>query len=577
MPGLFAAALRLQAGARRAAFERAAGRPEAAQAAVLRRLLARHRTTAFGRAHHFARIDSPAEYARRVPIRDFEGLRPWVERILTGERGVLTAETPRAFASTSGTTGQPKLIPCTPTWQAQLTSLMRLWMLAALRDHPGSFDRAILTLVSPAVEDHTPDGRPVGALSGMAYRRLPWLIRRQYAVPYAACLVRDPDTRYFVTMRLALARMVSAIAAPNATSLIRLAETAHRHGEAIVRAIHDGTLGVPPPDLPGDPGDLAALAAIGARLRPDPARARSLARAAAAPGGLTPGVAWPDLRLIACWLGGTAGLHARRLVDHYGDVPRRDLGLFASEGRMTVPLESETAAGVLALDTSFFEFIPEERIDDAVPPVLLAHELEDGRRYYVLLSGENGLYRYDINDVVEVQGFHRRAPRIAFVRKGRDMVSITGEKLHLNHLQAAMAEAEAETKQPVWQFRVIPDVDGWRYDVLVEFQTGAIEAGAARAFVRAVDGALGRLNREYAGKRASRRLRPPRLRVMRPGWAEGQCRADVRRGQRDAQYKWAAIRLEWDPASRDHVLADVEAGESGLGGGPQGRADLLDQ
>jgi hypothetical protein len=361
-------------------------------------------------------------------------------------------------------------------------------------------------------------------------------------------------------MRLALARMVSVIAAPNATSLIRLAETAHRHGEAIVRAIHDGTLGVPPPHATGD---LAALAAIRARLRPDPARARALTRAAAAPGGLTPGAAWPDLRLIACWLGGTAGLHARRLGDHYGDVPRRDLGLFASEGRMTVPLESETAAGVLALDTSFYEFIPEERIDDAVPPVRLAHELEDGRRYYVLLSGENGLYRYDINDVVEVRGLHGRTPRIAFVRKGRDMVSITGEKLHLNHLQAAIAEAEDETKLSVWQFRFVPDVDACRYDVLVELAGACGDAGALRAFLHAVDAALARLNREYAQKRASRRLLAPRLFLMRPGWAERQCLADIRGGKRDAQHKWPAIRLEWDDASRAEVLACV--GEGGPG------------
>jgi hypothetical protein len=555
-----ALALRLGASARHARFQRATERPEDAQGAVLRRLLSRNAGTAFGRAHAFATIDGPAEFARRVPIRDFEGFRPWVERVVAGEPHVLTAETPTAFATTSGTTGQPKLVPVTPTWESELAGAMRVWMLGALRDHARCFEHGILTLVSPAVEGRTPDGRPVGALSGMAYQRIPWLLRRQYAAPYAAHLIPDPDLRYFVTMRLGLARRVSTIATPNATSLIRLAETAARHSEAIVRAVHDGTLGVPMAEgaSPSSPIATRALEAIRGWLRPDPVRARALERAAADAGRLTPAACWPELALIACWLGGTAGHHARQLADHYGDVPLRDLGLVASEGRMTVPLEDGTPAGVLAVDTGFFEFVPEERIDEPEPPVRLAHELEDGRRYYVLLSGANGLYRYDINDVVEVRGFHGETPRIAFVRKGRDMVSITGEKLHLNHLQAAIAEAEDETKLSVWQFRFIPDADAWRYDVLVELSGGPGEAGAPRAFLHAMDSALGRLNREYAAKRASRRLRPPQLCLMRPGWAERQWQADVQGGKRDAQHKWPAIRLEWDAASRAEVLACVD-------------------
>ena len=99
----------------------------------------------------------------------------------------------------------------------------------------------------------------------------------------------------------------------------------------------------------------------------------------------------------------------------------------------TAPKQDGTAAGVLAVHASFFEFIAEEEIDAPCPAARLAHELEEGRRYYVLLTGANGLYRYDLNDIVEVRGFHHRTPKVAFVRKGRDMVSITGEKLHLNH------------------------------------------------------------------------------------------------------------------------------------------------
>src|SRR5207249_2845956 len=276
-----------------------------------------------------------------VPIGDYEAFRPWVARIVAGERRVLTAETPFMFTATSGTTGEPKLVPVTASWAGVMAALMRLWTVHALRDHPAMLDGHVLAMVSPAVEGVTPGGLPYGAMTGLTFQRLPWPIRRRHAVPYAA----------------ALGRVVEG------------------HGRLVL------------------------------------------------------GECWPDLSLVACWLGGSAGIQARHLDAHFGPrVARRDLGLVASEGRLTIPVGDHSAAGVLAVHANFFEFVPEEAIEEATPRTLLAHELEVGRRYYVIVTGGNGLYRYDLNDIVEVQGFHRRTPKVAFVRKGRDMVNITGEK-----------------------------------------------------------------------------------------------------------------------------------------------------
>jgi GH3 auxin-responsive promoter len=105
-------------------------------------------------------------------------------------------------------------------------------------------------------------------------------------------------------------------------------------------------------------------------------------------------------------------------------------------------------------------------------------------------------------------------------------------------------------------------VAGWRYHALVEFRGLRPSADAARVFLTAMDRALARLNREYADRRASRRLRLPRLYVMRPGWAERQCRADVRNGKRDVQYKWPAIKLECDGASPAEVMETIDSGGS---------------
>ena len=65
-------------------------------------------------------------------------------------------------------------------------------------------DHRVLTMVGPAIEGIAPGGLPYGAMTGLTYQRLPWLIRRQHALPYAAALIRDHETRYFVALRLAL-------------------------------------------------------------------------------------------------------------------------------------------------------------------------------------------------------------------------------------------------------------------------------------------------------------------------------------------------------------------------------------
>ena len=75
--------------------DRAAERPLETQRSVLLDLIARNADTAFGRDHRFGLIRSETDYRRQVPIRDYEGIRPYVDRIIQGEDAVLTASAPR--------------------------------------------------------------------------------------------------------------------------------------------------------------------------------------------------------------------------------------------------------------------------------------------------------------------------------------------------------------------------------------------------------------------------------------------------------------------------------------------------
>jgi hypothetical protein len=102
---------------------------------------------------------------------------------------------------------------------------------------------------------------------------------------------------------------------------------------------------------------------------------------------------------------------------------------------------------------------------------------------------------------------------------------------------------------------MIPDVTELRYDVLLEFEGAAPDLNAMS---RSLDAALANENIEYASKRGSSRLRALRVHAMSSGWSERQCRADFQRGKREYQYKFAYFRDEWDPLSREDVLASQQ-------------------
>ncbi len=554
-------AIALQGYFSRQRFEQAASNPRKAQEQFLNTLLTTNADTVFGRAHGFSEIKSPADFRARVPVQDYEGVRPYVEQLINREKAVLTAEEPFMFASTSGTTSDPKLIPVNDTWKRSFTNLTRLWLANAQRDHPGLLQHQILTIMSAAIEDHTRTGQPIGSVSGVTRAKMSGFVKKLYSLPNEVAEISDYDMRYRVIMRIAMERQISLIVTPNPSTLVRMADTANRDAELIFRAIHDGNAGYSPQDAE----QRAYIDAIEARLTPNPRRAKALEQAAEQAGHLYPAQAWPDLKLIGCWLGGSAGIQARQLAQFYGEgVPLRDIGYRATEGTMTLPVTNDTPAGPLACASNFYEFIPVDNIDDDDPPVLLADEIKEGERYYILITNQAGLYRYDINDVIEVQGFWRNAPLVAFIQKGRDMVSITGEKLHVNQILEATRRATESSGVDWTQIQVVPDVEAARYDFLLEPTTGDVPQEGLERFVQDFDTQLGECNMEYRGKRKSKRLRLPRLYVMRPGWSERIWRADViSAGKRDAQYKWPFIRLEWDERNREDVVQsiDLDGGE----------------
>jgi hypothetical protein len=527
-------------------------KPQETQDRLLLDIIARNRATHFGRDHGFASISSLSDYRRQVPIADYERLRPYVELVKNGEFHALTADRVVMFVMTSGSTGEPKWIPVTETTKENHRQLTRLWYYRARVDHPDLFNGKLLGVVSPAIEGRTPGGIPFGAASGVIYQSSPRWIQNAYAVPYDVSEIKHFETKYYLIMRLALEHDISFFGTPNPSTILKLIDTVNRNKHEIIKDICDGTI-TPRCNLPPE-----MRAALAGRLGKNPVRARRLESLIKHDGTLRPREYWPRLQLIGCWKGGSVGVRLQEFTRWFGNTtPARDLGYMASEAQMTLPVSDSGSAGILTIDKNFYEFIPESEITAARPTFLTCSELEEGKLYYLVLTTPGGLYRYDINDVVRVAGFYNRTPLIEFVRKGRDVTSITGEKLHVNQVIQAMAQAQSASGIAVQHFRACADMEKSLYTFAVELNGAVPSRERLAQLLDELDAALQKLNVEYAQKRDSRRLGAPVLYVMKSGWFERTADATLRRGgRRDVQFK--AQLLSTTPEDASEIQFVVE-------------------
>jgi hypothetical protein len=518
-------------------FESACQNPEAVQTALLLEIVRRNASTAFGRDHRLNAVRSVLDYRRQVPVAPYEYVAPYIERVAQGEWSALLAE-PRVhlFALTSGTTARRKLIPVTDSYLRAYRRGWNMWGVKMYRDHRERkiAMRPIVQLVGDPEEFRTPGGIPCGNLSGYTAMVQKRLIRWMYAVPYFIGKIRDARSRYYVALRCALGRNVSQFLAANPSTLLQLARTLDAEKEALLRDLQDGTLRT---DLEL-PADLRPR--LASYLRRDPQLARRLHAIAEKTGHLFPTDIWPDSSIILnCWTGGSMGHYLRLLPRYFGSAPIRDLGLLASEGRMTLPFEDHTPAGVLDIWSHYFEFIPEGEIDSTQPTVLGAHEVQLGHTYYILLTTTYGLYRYHISDLVRVTGYYGRTPLVEFLSKGHRFANLTGEKLSEYHVTQAMTAVLGRLPLSVNCYSLAPVWDEQQpyYGFFLE-ETDVQDEGLLRRFLREYDHQLGLENIEYAAKRTSGRLGPLRALLLPDGfWTEWDRQRLLQTGGSPEQYK----------------------------------------
>lgn len=537
------------------AFDRECREPQRVQEELLRSLVALHADTQFGRDHGLDRIKTVADFRRQVPIAPYEYYQPYIEKVQRGDtRALLTDATVHMFALTSGTTASRKFIPVTPRYLADYRRGWNLWGLRAYRDHRPVSLRPILQLAGDPEEFRTDAGIPCGSISGFTTSVQKRIIRRLYCVPGVTGRIKDSTARMYSALLFSIPRDVGLVVTANPSSLVQLARNMDQHKESLIRDLHNGTLNreleMPP----------AIRLELEQRLSRRPRAARRLEQIANKTGTLLPKDVWPPHRLmIGTWTGGSVGPYLRQLPQFWGETILRDLGLVASEGRMTIPIHDRTASGVLDITTHYFEFVPEDEADSKSPTVLGAHELEEGKHYFILPTTAYGLYRYDIRDLVKVTGFHGRTPLLQFLGKGNHFANLTGEKLSEHHVTRSMDEVARRRGVGPSVYSVAPCWDDRQpyYGLFVE-EHDALAGEAGPPFLHDLETALQEHNSEYQSKRESGRLGPIRLMILPTGyWAQWDRERLARSGGVAEQYKHPCLLGDLDFRASSPVRREV--------------------
>lgn len=488
-------------------FERSLVDPMGSQRGRLAALLWEAQDTAFGRDHSLSASDTLESFREKVPIRSYAELKPWMTRVQAGESQVLTRSPVTSLLKTSGTTGAAKLLPVTEPYAKAVDEGQGLWRLALMRDHEGVTQGRAFTIVSPPSEGTLPSGLRFGSNTGRMQARQPWYVRARVPVPAAVAAISDSRVRVYCLLRFALQSQISSFTTANPSTLLLLFRQLKEHWPELVRDCAKGTLSGPAQDLPRR---------VRWGLRP-------FLRKRALPARPVPGELW-DLEVINCWKGGPAQFFLPRLREALGArVPIREVGVTASEGYFAIPMSDGDEGGAAWLGGHLMEFI------DAAGDPKWAWELQAGQRYRLVVSTTAGLYRYDMNDILECTGHVRGAPLLRFVRKGGNMLNITGEKVSEDQLLAAFSAVAQD-----------PAIVGFSVShrlAEVPVLRLAVEGPAPRDLAPRFDAALQQGNVEYQAKRESGRLGMVELVALSPGTYQRWRAARVAEGAPHGQIK----------------------------------------
>ncbi len=356
----------------------------------------------------------------------YDAYRPYVQRLMKGERNVLTSEAVLLLEPTGGSTAGPKLIPYTSSLKKEYQRSIQPWVVSLFLKWPGLFLGRQYWCVTPSTEDPIESEIPVGFDSDASYLGLfqQAMTKRMFAVPPEIAQQNDPqEVRVQTLLHLLQTPDLRLISVWHPSFLTLLLDLLQDQYEELL-------------------------------LQLPVHRAEDLRRI-----GCRPDKIWKKLKVISCWAGPTCSHWVNRIQQMFPHAVIQPKGLLATEGVTSIPIG--LTSDVAAVRSHVLEFVCEQT--DQIFPLW---DLEVGNTYEVLLTTGGGLYRYRTFDRVLVTGTYRRTPCLQFLTRTDLTTDLVGEKVSLPLVQTIIEALPSEV-----QFAMVaPEQDGdvFRYTLFVE-------------------------------------------------------------------------------------------------------------
>ncbi|MGE3624446.1 MAG: GH3 auxin-responsive promoter family protein, partial [Bdellovibrionales bacterium] len=252
---------------------------------------------------------------------------------------------------------------------------------------------------------------------------------------------------------------------------------------------------------------------------------------------------WPNVKGVVTWTGGNCKLLIPKLEKLLPPQTKIiEAGYLSTEFRGTITIDCNRNLGLPTLDDNFYEFAPVETWDRGDRHTLLLSQLEKGKRYYIIVTTPNGLYRYFIDDIVEVTGHFESTPTLSFVQKAKGITSLTGEKLYENQVIEAMAYTARLHGLDATFFMMLANREHFSYVLYIECDNKFETKMVSDTF----NACLSRLNLEYSSKVDSGRLKPAHVRKLKNKTADAYKAFCLNSGQREAQFKFVHLQYHND-------------------------------
>ncbi len=475
--------------------------PHQTQRRVFEQLIHAGRQTEWGRRFGYADIKRPSDFAQRVPVQRYEDLKPWIDRMMMGERDVLWPGVVRWFSKSSGTTsGRSKFIPVSAQNLRQCHirgSWDTMTFFYNQRKDAKQFACKSL-LMGGSVEPYAPHPRTMrGDISAIMIKHMPWFARPFFTPDFETALMADFEQKLErmarITSRERRLVMVGGVPTWSVVLFRRVLElTGKRHMLEV----------------------------------------------------------WPEFQLYVH--GGVSFAPYKKQFRKffpsdqvsYQEVYNASEGYFAAQDQLGVE-----GMALLLCNGVYYEFVPMGEWDSDDPKTLALEEVELGKNYALVISTNAGLWRYAIGDTIMFTSL--KPYRIKVTGRTRQFINVFGEEVMVENTDRALEMTCEQTGAVVLEYTVGPVwLEGRQkggHEWIVEFEKMPPDL---EQFRRLLDANLQSVNSDYEAKRYNDlALGMLRLHAAPPGTFFNWLKA---RGQFGGQHK--VPRLSNDRRYLDELL-----------------------